>query len=173
MAGTTHSFVNCVWRSHGPKPHFVWSLRVNSDLRFEEKLGDDVGLQLNPPDYAAVFRFDEKSPAQAWDRKRPGLPLKAGRCGATTHDYEGDGTTSLFVALDAVIGKMYRRHRHQEVAKFLRKVDATVPKGWEIHIILDDYAAHKRPRVLKWIERRKRIVRHFDIITIIEVTPSL
>ena len=75
------------------------------------------------------------------------------------------GTTSLFVALDvasgSVIGETYKRHRHQEVLKFLRKVESAVPKDQEIHIILDNYSTHKHAKVLEWIERQKRVFLHF------------
>ena len=75
------------------------------------------------------------------------------------------GTTTLFAALDvatgAVIGESYRRHRHQEVLRFLKKVEKTVPKEQELHIILDNYATHKHEEVLRWIERGKRIFLHF------------
>ena len=164
-AGTTHSFVHRVWRSCGLKPHLVRTFKVSADPHFEEKLKDVVGLYLNPPDNAAVFSFDEKSSVQALDRTQPGLPLKKGRCGTMTHDYKRHGTTSLFVALDMasgeVIGETYKRHRRQEVLRFLREVEKAVPKDQEIHIILDNYATHKHCKVMEWIERQKRVFLHF------------
>lgn len=82
-----------------------------------------------------------------------------------THDYKRNGTTSLFVALDVasgeVIGETYKRHRHQEVLKFLRKVEKAVPKDQEIHIILDNYSTHKHAKVMDWIERQERVFLHF------------
>ena len=163
--GTTHSFVNRVWRAHGLKPHLIRTFKLSNDPRFEEKLRDVVGLYLDPPQNAAVFSFDEKSQIQALDRTQPGLPLKKGRCTTMTHDYKRHGTTTLFAALDMatgkVIGKTYRKHRHQEVLRFLREVDKAVPKGQEIHIVLDNYATHKHEKVLGWIERKKRIFLHF------------
>ena len=164
-AGTTHSFVHRVWRSCGLKPHLVRTFKVSTDPRFEEKLKDVVGLYLNPPDNAAVFSFDEKNSIQALDRTQPGLPMKKGRAGTMTHDYKRNGTTSLFVALDVasgeVIGETYKRHRHQEVLKFLRQVEKAVPKEQEIHIILDNYSTHKHAKVMDWIERQGRIFLHF------------
>ena len=163
--GTTHSFVHRVWQSHGLKPHLIRTFKISNDPRFEEKLHDVVGLYLSPPENAVVFSFDEKSSVQALDRTQPGLPIKKGRCGTMTHDYKRHGTTTLFAALDvatgAVIGESYRRHRHQEVLRFLKKVDKTVPKEQELHIILDNYATHKHEEVLRWIEGRKRIFLHF------------
>ena len=164
-AGTSPGFVHRVWRSCGLKPHLVRTFKVSTDPRFEEKLRDVVGLYLNPPENAAVFSFDEKSSVQALDRTQPGLPLKKGRSGTMTHDYKRHGTTSLFVALEVasgeVIGETYKRHRHQEVLKFLRKVEKAVPKDQEIHIVLDNYSTHKHARVMEWIERRQRVFLHF------------
>ena len=163
--GTTHSVVHRVWQSHGLKPHLIRTFKVSNDPRFEEKLHDVVGLYLNPPENAVVFSVDEKSSVQALDRTQPGLPIKKGRCGTMTHDYKRHGTTTLFAALDvatgAVIGESYRRHRHQEVLRFLKKVEKAVPKEQELHIILDNYATHKHEEVLRWIERGKHIFLHF------------
>ena len=163
--GTTHSVVHRVWQSHGLKPHLIRTFKVSNDPRFEEKLHDVVGLYLNPPENAVVFSVDEKSSVQALDRTQPGLPIKKGRYGTMTHDYKRHGTTTLFAALDvatgAVIGESYRRHRHQEVLRFLKKVEKAVPKEQELHIILDNYATHKHEEVLRWIERGKRIFLHF------------
>lgn len=163
--GTTHSFVNRVWIANGLKPHLIKTFKLSSDPKFEEKLVDVVGLYLHPPENAVVFSFDEKSSIQALDRTQPGLPLKKGRYGTMTHDYKRHGTTSLFAALNIasgeVIGKSYRKHRHQEVLKFLREVEKTVEKGLEIHIVLDNYSTHKHKDVLEWIEKKKRIYLHF------------
>ena len=162
---TTHSFVNRVWRAHGLKPHLIRTFKLSNDPRFEEKLRDVVGLYLDPPENAVVFSFDEKSQIQALDRTRPGLLMKNGRGGTMTHDYKRHGTTTLFAALNIatgeVVGKTYRKHRHQEVLRFLREVDKTVPKDQEIHIVLDNYAMHKHEKVLRWIERKKRVFLHF------------
>ena len=161
---TSHSFVNRVWRAHGLKPHLIRTFKLSNDPRFEEKLRDVVGLYLDPPHNAAVFSFDEKSQIQALDRTQPGLPMKKGRCATMTHDYKRHGTTTLFAALNMatgeVIGKTYRKHRHQEVLRFLREVEKTVPQEQEIHIVLDNYATHKHEKVLAWIERKKRIYLH-------------
>jgi hypothetical protein len=60
-------------------------------------------------------------------RTQPGLPMKKGRCGTTTHDYKRNGTATLFAALDALGGQVISmcddRHRHQEWLKFLRVID--------------------------------------------------
>ena len=115
--------------------------------------------------HAMVFSVDEKSQIQALDRTQPGLPLKNGRCATMTHDYKRHGTTTLFAALDVlkgkVIGRCMQRHRHQEFIRFLNGIEATVPVGKVVHVILDNYATHKHPKVKTWLERHPRFVFHF------------
>jgi hypothetical protein len=69
-----------------------------------------------------------------------------------THDYKRNGTTTLFAALNvldgSVIGRCMQRHRHQEFIRFLNTVEAEVPAGKLIHGIVDNYAAHKHPKVV-------------------------
>jgi transposase len=112
-----------------------------------------------------VLSLDEKSQIQALDRTQPGLPLKRGRCGTMTHDYIRHGTTTLFAALNVlngrVIGRCMQRHRHQEFIRFLNAVEREVPAGKLIHVILDNYAAHKHPKVMQWLARHPRWTFHF------------
>src|SRR5215210_4897466 len=103
-----------IWRAHGLKPHRVETFTVSSDPEFVAKLRDVVGLYLDPPKRAVVFSVDEKSQIQALNRTQPGLPMKKGRAGTMTHDYERHGTTTLFAALDVatgtVLGTCMKRH---------------------------------------------------------------
>jgi transposase len=112
-----------------------------------------------------VLCVDEKSQIQALDRTQPGLPLKKGRCGTMTHDYTRHGTTTLFAAfrmLDGkVIGDCMSRHRHQEFIRFLTKIDVETPSALDLHIIVDNYATHKHPRVTSWLRRHPRFHLHF------------
>ena len=163
--GASRDFVSRTWRAHGLKPHLSRTFKLSSDPRFEEKLRDVVGLYLDPPENAAVFSFDGKSSIQALDRTQPGLPMKKGRCGTATHDCKRHGTTSLFAALNLasgeVVGRSFRRHRHQEALRFLREVERAAPPEQDIHIVLDNHATHKHGKVRKWVERRKRVHLHF------------
>jgi len=124
-----------------------------------------VGLYLNPPDKALVLCVDEKSQIQALDRTQPGLPLKKGRCGTMTHDYVRHGTTTLFAALNVlegtVIGECFQRHRHEEFLHFLRQIDRQTPAGYDLHLIVDNYATHKHPSVRQWIKKHPRFHLHF------------
>ena len=112
-----------------------------------------------------VLSIDEKSQIQALDRTQPGLPIKPGRAGTMTHDYKRHGTTTLFAALNVldgtVIGRCMQRHRHQEFIRFLNAVERAVPAGKLIHAILDNYAAHKHPKVSAWLARHPRWTFHF------------
>jgi len=128
-------------------------------------LTDVVGLYLNPPQKGIVLCVDEKSQIQALDRTQPGLPMKKGRAGTMTHDYKRNGTTTLFAALNVLEGKVIgccmQRHRHEEFIRFLNTINAEIPIGKTIHVILDNYAAHKHPAVLAWLARHKRFCFHF------------
>ena len=163
--GVSPATVQRVWAARGLRPHLVKTFKLSNDKRFEEKLIDVVGLYLNPPDKAVVLCMDEKSQIQALDRTQPSLPMKKGRAGTMTHDYKRNGTTTLFAALNVltgvVIGECLQRHRHEEFLKFLRKIDREVPKGLAVHMILDNYATHKHPNVVAWLEKHPRFHLHF------------
>ena len=124
-----------------------------------------VGLYVDPPAHAIILSVDEKSQIQALDRTQPGLPMKKGRAGTLTHDYKRNGTTTLFAALNVldgtVIGRNMQRHRHQEFIRFLNAIEAEVPPGKLIQIILDNYAVHKHPKVRRWLDRHQRFTFHF------------
>jgi transposase len=164
-ADISASSVHRIWRAHGLQPHRVRQFKLSNDPEFIDKLRDVVGLYVAPPAHAIVLSFDEKSQIQALDRSQPGVPLKKGRAGTMTHDYKRNGTTTLFAALNildgTVIGRNMQRHRHQEFIRFLNLIEARVPAGKAIHVILDNYAAHKHPKVREWLERHPRFTFHF------------
>ena len=164
-AGLSVSSVQRIWRAHGLRPHRVRQFKLSNDPRFVDKLRDVVGLYVDPPAHAIVLSVDEKSQIQALDRTQPGLPLKKGRAGTMTHDYERHGTTTLFAAMNVldgtVIGRNMQRHRHQEFIRFLNVIEKQVPVGKTIHAIVDNYAAHKHPNVRRWLERHPRWTFHF------------
>ena len=163
--GVSFKSVHRIWQMHGLKPHLTRTFKLSRDQRFVEKLTDIVGVYLNPPEKAVVLCVDEKSQMQALDRTQPGWPLKKGRCGTYTHDYVRHGTTTLFAALEVlegrVIGQCLPRHRHQEFLKFLRTLDASYPKGLDLHLILDNYGTHKHAKVKRWLEKHPRFKLHF------------
>ena len=164
-AGISVSSVQRIWRRHGLQPYRVRQFKLSTDPQFTAKLHDIVGLYIDPPAHAIVLSVDEKSQIQALDRTQPGLPLKRGRAGTMTHDYKRNGTTTLFAALDVldgkVIGRCMQRHRHQEFIRFLNAIDREVPAGKIVHVVLDNYGAHKHPKVRAWLERHPRFVFHY------------
>jgi transposase len=164
-SGLSVSSVQRIWRAHGLRPHQVRSFKLSSDPDFAAKVEDIVGLYVDPPAHAVVLSIDEKSQIQALDRTQPGLPMKKGRAGTMTHDYKRNGTTTWFAALNVldgmVIGQCMQRHRHQEFIRFLNAVERAVPAGKVIHVVLDNYAAHKHAKVRRWLARHPRWIFHF------------
>ena len=163
--GLSHTTIRRIWTAFGLQPHRKEHFKLSSDPLFVEKVRDIVGLYLCPPNRALVLSVDEKSQIQALDRTQPILPMMSGTPERQTHDYVRHGTTSLFAALDVasgfVIGKCYKRHRAKEFLSFLKEIDAGVPADLDIHIIMDNYATHKTPKVKAWLARRPHYHVHF------------
>lgn len=163
--GVHHSTVARVWSESEIKPHRHKTFKLSRDPNFVPKLVDVVGIYLSPPQNAIVLCVDEKSQIQALDRTQPGLPMKKGRCGTWTHDYVRNGTTTLFAALEVATGKVtgecYSHHRHQEVLKFLRKLDKEYECGEQLHLVMDNYGTHKHAKVKSWLDKHPRFHVHF------------
>ena len=166
-SGLSQSAISRIWRAFALQPHRTETFKLSTDPLFIDKVRDVVGLYLSPPEKAIVLCVDEKSQVQALDRMQPLLPLEPGRPERHTHDYARHGTTSLFAALNVatgqVIGRCHPRHRHQEFIQFLDLIDETIPEepGVEIHLVMDNYATHKTPRVRRWLAKRPRYHVHF------------
>ena len=159
------STVHRIWQAFGLQPHRQKHFKLSTDPFFVEKVRDIVGLYLNPPENAVVLCVDEKSQIQALERSQPMLPMGLGYVEGVTHDYQRHGTTTLFAALDTAQGKVItqcrKRHRHQEYLGFLREIEKNVPKTLDVHIIVDNYATHKHPRVKRWFAARPRFHVHY------------
>ena len=154
--GLSHTTIRRIWTAFGLQPHRSETFKLSSD---------PVGLYLSPPNRALVLCVDEKSQIQALDREQPVLPMMPGVPERWTYNYVRHGTTSLFAALDvatgSVIGKCYKRHRAREFLDFLKQIDANVPNDLDIHIVMDNYATHKTPKVKAWLARRSHYHVHF------------
>ena len=163
--GVSQNLVFRVLRANGLKPHLLKTFKISNDPNLDDKLRDVVGLYLNPPENALVLSADEKSSIQALDRTQPELPIKPGRCGTMTHDYKRNGTTTLFAAIDMaqghVISSCMNKHRHQEWLTFLKQIDRETPANLDLHLIVDNYATHKHPKVKAWLECHPRFHMHF------------
>lgn len=161
----SQSTVSRVWRAFNLQPHRAETFKLSKDPQFIDKVRDVVGLYINPPDRAVVLAVDEKSQIQALNRTQPVLPIAPGVPARATHDYERNGTTSLFAALDVatgkVIGRTHRRHRAGEFLKFLRTIDGQVPREFDVHLVMDNYGTHKTGEVRAWFARHPRFHVHF------------
>lgn len=157
--------VHRIWQAFGLQPHRQRHFKLSTDPFFVEKVRDIVGLYLQPPDKAVVLCVDEKTQIQALERTQPMLPMGLGYVEGVTHDYQRHGTTTLFAALDVATGHVITqckpRHRHQEYLAFLRGVEQNVPPALDIHVVVDNYATHKHPRVKRWLARHPRWNVHY------------
>ncbi len=163
--GISKSSVARYFALFGVQPHRAKSLKLSSDPYFVEKVRDIVGLYLSPPTNALVLCVYEKSQCPALERTQPVLPMGLGYVEGVTHDYIRHGTTTLFAALNAATGEIIAqckpRHRHQEFISFLNHIDKAVPAVLDVHMVVDNYATHKHPKVKAWLAKRPRYHMHF------------
>ncbi|QRP42685.1 IS630 family transposase [Amycolatopsis sp. FDAARGOS 1241] len=152
------------WRDYGVQPWRSETFKFSTDPELVAKVTDVVGLYLAPPENAIVLCVDEKSQVQALDRTQPMLPMQPGQVERRTHDYVRHGTTTLFAALEIATGKVTGavkpRHRHQEFLVFLKQLARAYPDD-ELHLVMDNYATHKRPEIRDWLAANPRIHVHF------------
>jgi transposase len=164
-AGVSASSVQRIWSQNELKPHRVKTFKLSNDPHFEEKFCDVIGLYLDPPDKALVLCCDEKSQCQALERTQLGLPLAPKRPRTMTHDYTRHGTVTLFAALNVLEGKLISRtearHSHVEWLRFLKQIDRDTPRDLDLHLIIDNYATHKHPKVKEWLARHSRFKVHY------------
>ena len=117
---------------------------------------------VRPRGFLVNARIRQPSPSRYFKSAPPCLPVAP-----QTHDYVRHGTLSLFAAYDAatgrVFGRCHQRHRHQEFLAFLERLDAEFPDDGhsQLHLIIDNYATHKTPKVHRWLLRRPRFQLHF------------
>ena len=163
--GLSKDAVQRLWAANDLKPHRTRTFKLSNDKNFEAKFWDIIGLYLDPPVRAVVLCCDEKSQCQALERTQPGLPLGQGHIKTRTHDYYRHGTLTLFAALNYLNGKIIAqrapRHRHQEWLRFLKQIDQEMAGDFDMHLILDNYATHKHPRVMSWLKKNPRFKLHF------------
>jgi transposase len=170
--GISATAVQTAWRDYGVKPWRATSFRFSTDPQLEAKVIDVVGLYLDPPENAIVLCVDEKSQIQALDRTTPVLPMQPGLIERRSHDYVRHGTTTLFAALEIATGKITAglkpRHRNTEFLAFLKQIERAYRhvveddgKPVELHLVMDNYAAHKHHNVRDWLADNPRFVVHF------------
>jgi transposase/transposase-like protein len=163
--GISHTTVGEIWRAFGLKPWRTDEFKISPDPELVEKVRDLVALYMKPPVAAAVFAVDEKPQIQALNRTAPILPMLPTTPARATHDYERNGTCDLFAALEIATGKVITdiraSHTSADFVAFLNKVNREVPADLDVHVILDNLATHKTPKVQKWLLRHRRFHFHF------------
>ena len=159
-----HVTITKAWKAFGVKPWKAETFKFSTDPELVAKVTDIIGLYLAPPENAVVLCVDEKSQIQALDRTQKVLPMQPGHAEQRTHDYVRHGTTTLFAALEIATGQVTglckNRHRHQEFLAFLKHVARAYPDR-ELHLVMDNYAAHKRIEIRDWLTANPRIQVHF------------
>lgn len=164
-AGISPSSVGRIWHAFGLKPWLTDTFKLSEDPQFVDKVRDVVGLYMNPPEHAVVMCVDEKTSIQALDRTQPILPMRPGQIERRTHDYKRNGVTDLFAALNLATGQVVHQtrpqHRAIEFRKFLDAIDASVPDGLDVHVVLDNSSTHKTPAIHTWLLRHPRFTFHF------------
>lgn len=154
-----------IWHAFGLQPHRQERWKLSKDPFLVDKVKDICGLYLNPPERAVVLCIDEKSQIQALDRTAPILPMLPGTPERATHDYERNGVSSLYAALNIttgeVISSLHQRHRAIEFHKFLKTIDANVPAHLDVHVVLDNASSHKTPKIRRWLAQHPRFILHF------------
>jgi len=152
------------WRRYGIKPWRRETFKFSTDPQLEAKVRDVVGLYLNPPANAIVVCVDEKSQIQALNRTQPILPVRPGLPEKATHDYQRNGTTTLFAALEVATGKVvdrcYDRHGKAEFLDFLKTVARAYPRR-QLHVVCDNYHTHKHADITAWLAKNPRVTLHF------------
>lgn len=162
--GVSHMTVQRLWRAHALQPHRVETFKFTTDPEAEDKIHDIVGLYLNPPTNAVVLSLDEKTQIQALNRTQPLLPLRPGLPARQTHDYQRNGLTSLYAALEVangrVLGECRERHTGADFLEFVQRV-ARSYRGRELHVILDNSSTHSTPAVQAWLDQHPKVHFHF------------
>jgi putative transposase len=158
--GIAKSTVHRLFQLFGLQPHRTRRFRLSTDPFFIEKLRDVVGLYLNPPDKAVALCVDQKVGIQRLERTQAMLSTGFGYIDGVTHDHQRHSTSSLFAELNVLDGAVFaqrkHRHRHLKFLGFLCQIDANVSPQLDIHLIVDNHATHKHPKVKAWLARHPR-----------------
>jgi len=163
QVGISQNSVTRILREADLKPHKIdyWCGK-STDPEFESKMAAIVGLYLDPPDNALVLCVDEKTQIQALDRSQPELPLQSGRPRRQTASYKRHGTVSLIAALAVHSGKITAdkidRNTGINFLKFLKKLDRKY-RNKTLHIIADNFSAHKHQEVKEWLKKKERKIK--------------
>jgi transposase len=163
--GVSACSISRIWREHKLQPHRVKTFKLSNDPLFAEKTADIVELYLNPPPGSIVWSADEQCQIQALMRTQNSLPCASGHPSTQTNDYKRNGTTTLFAAQNVASGKVvymfHKLHTNREWIEFLNLIEKHSPPDQQVHLIIDNYSAHKHPNVQRWLAERPRFHIHY------------
>jgi transposase len=148
--GISFASVARIWRQWGIEPRRIETFRFAIDPPLEPRFRDVVGMYLNAPDSAVVVSVEETFQAQALGQV---TPVRRRVPEWRTRDHKRHAADALFAALEAAAEKMTAdaaQPRHREFLRFLRKV-TVLHRGVDLHVVLDNYGAHKHPEVRRWL----------------------
>lgn len=158
--GVSAPTVQRIWHAFGLRPHLRETFNPFIDPYVLDRVRDVVGLYMAPPDRALVLCADEMSLQRPRNRMQPSLPVTTGKPAALAGDRLRYGAASLFTALDTAAGRVIaqprRWHRSAEFLQFLNTIDALVPAGQHIHLIMDNYGIHKTEKLRTWLAAHPR-----------------
>jgi transposase len=137
---------------------------VSTDPEFATKSADIIGLYLNPPECALVVSVDEKPTIQAIERTTGYVQTSSGKIvRGMKSTYKRNGTINLFAALNvatgAIHGKTTTTKKRADFQQFMDEVVAGLPKGRDIHVILDNLSTHKKND--DWLAANPQVHFHF------------
>lgn len=158
---------DAIWRilrKEGIQLRRMRSWCVSTDPEFAAKAADVIGLYLGPPTNALVLSVDEKPSIQALQRKTGYVQTSSGKIvRGIKSTYKRHGTVNLFAALNVATGTIHSKitavKKRPDFQAFLGEVVADVPLSQEIHVILDNYATHKKND--DWLARHPNVRFHF------------
>ncbi|MDX3119776.1 MULTISPECIES: IS630 family transposase [Streptomyces] len=165
VVGISPASVLRIWHAFGLQPWRTETFKLSPDPFLIDKIRDVVGLYLAPPANAAVFAVDEKPQIQALERTAPVLPMLPGVPERRSFDYVRHGTVDLFAALNTATGKVITKlsaqHRAVDFRDFLDEIDRQTEPCLAVHVICDNFSAHKAPVVHRWLLAHPRFHLHF------------
>jgi hypothetical protein len=159
--GVSKARVQRLWSANEIKSHLVRTFKLSNDPAFEAKFWELIGLYLDPPDKALVLCCDEKSQCQALELTQPGLPLGVGHIRTKPHDYTPRHRhhravcRALLSRTANIFGQTAPRHM-PPVVGLPQASRCQNPPDLTLHLVIDDYATHKHPKVRSWIAYRNR-----------------
>ncbi len=77
-----------------------------------------------------------------------------------THDYKRNGTIDLFAAMNIATGQvltdLHKGQTGADVLRLFKQIDASVPRGLGVHVVLDNLSSHSTPEITKWLAHKDR-----------------